>query len=959
MQGLRSSGSSPVKNYHMTGSARRGSGTMGAGPMVTPQRRQQRRRPRPQPKPEGYLNTFYHNMRSSAANAAEAATDTSPVANATRRLATPIPKGSTYLEVAWTDSERAAAESAVDAFKHATPVSSAKQKLKGILQRQRAARAAASTPATGSHRVGAARATASTPASGSRPFTSPSPQRSRAEIIAEAEAGDPAVPVDSFSARRLFQAGSIPAHSALAAEERVRSAANKEAEKQRAKLIKVFRSFDDTMSGRVTHEDFRKALHYLQVDRFHTRREIDSWIARVDAAQEGTVDYTAAIDKLRVSDPDDSVDVVGHVAPAAGIPSGSGVSGADGPTAMAHRGKKGVGGWVAGDHVHDLSRTPTAAAVTPGRSVAEVLPGARPSAVPPGKQESGLRMSEAARREMIAHLARAQFAGASDDAPIGGAVPETEADDGYAPEKLLVAPVDDFDKGAVRRGTVFEPTDAAAKVATSKSRATAHAPFATTSDRPRMSRLAFEHVREQVAEDRHEDVKNLVRLKMEAKSSNFQKLFRAMDTDKDGTMSYEEFGRGIENLGVKLSADQLDRLVAIVDQDRSGNIDYEEFRRVLSRKDRGSDQERHTRKVWLGSADVGASADEEVEHHIGPVSSAEPTADDWRSYEQLLGTVGRLKTRIAGGGGRLWKLLRSLDSDEDGCVRYGELRKAMVRTVGGMADDDLRVISEHLDADHTGLIDYYALSYLVDKAEVDGTPGSAKAAAASARSRLAERRSKKASAASALSGTDEDVMTAERKARAAMQRPKVRTMDELGAEDHLQLQSRGKVPSAQSAVQSKDVVAWTDGGPRDGALLAPTANGMVAGIARRKHIADDPSFRPSVIQNMMVWDPASQAAIAEMSGEMRPRARGHVMDTQLKHIMSNSVRAATTEEASVLERQRRRRAVGTKVVHLKSPPPSPAPEFVEVVRRAIAAPDSADLQRAAGRPTPREPLVLG
>ena len=59
---------------------------------------------------------------------------------------------------------------------------------------------------------------------------------------------------------------------------------------------------------------------------------------------------------------------------------------------------------------------------------------------------------------------------------------------------------------------------------------------------------------------------------------DLDKIFKAIDTDGDGTLSKEEVLLGYENhFGVPITEEQVDEMFAKIDLDGNGAIDYTEF----------------------------------------------------------------------------------------------------------------------------------------------------------------------------------------------------------------------------------------------------------------------------------------------------------------------------------------------------------------------------------------------
>ncbi|KAF8406644.1 hypothetical protein HHK36_008734 [Tetracentron sinense] len=63
----------------------------------------------------------------------------------------------------------------------------------------------------------------------------------------------------------------------------------------------------------------------------------------------------------------------------------------------------------------------------------------------------------------------------------------------------------------------------------------------------------------------------------EEEIKGLQQMFNNMDTDRSGTITYEELKNGLTRLGSKLSETELKQLMDAADVDRSGSLDYLEF----------------------------------------------------------------------------------------------------------------------------------------------------------------------------------------------------------------------------------------------------------------------------------------------------------------------------------------------------------------------------------------------
>ena len=78
-----------------------------------------------------------------------------------------------------------------------------------------------------------------------------------------------------------------------------------------------------------------------------------------------------------------------------------------------------------------------------------------------------------------------------------------------------------------------------------------------------------------------EGVKSLLDIvwtKIEERFSMIKSAFRYFDTDNSGTISYNEFCFGMQNLGCKMTDEQFRRVFKYVDKNNDGGLTFNEFR---------------------------------------------------------------------------------------------------------------------------------------------------------------------------------------------------------------------------------------------------------------------------------------------------------------------------------------------------------------------------------------------
>eukprot|EP01052_Picozoa_sp_SAG31_P004618 SAG31_NODE_193_length_20735_cov_15.125509_2_plen_5371_part_00 len=142
--------------------------------------------------------------------------------------------------------------------------------------------------------------------------------------------------------------------------------------------------------------------------------------------------------------------------------------------------------------------------------------------------------------------------------------------------------------------------------------------------------------------------------------------FAALDADKSGSITHEEFRDGLRTLGIDLPNSQIRELIAVFDEDGDGNIEYREFVREFGAKP--EDLLRTLTK--LQSKLVAVDADFTEEDLTTAFSALDfdgdgsITHDEFRAGLRRLGIVLPTTT--------VEQLLKAFDADNDGEINYVE-----------------------------------------------------------------------------------------------------------------------------------------------------------------------------------------------------------------------------------------------------------------------------------------------
>ncbi|KAF5734223.1 Calcium-dependent protein kinase 3 [Tripterygium wilfordii] len=132
-----------------------------------------------------------------------------------------------------------------------------------------------------------------------------------------------------------------------------------------------------------------------------------------------------------------------------------------------------------------------------------------------------------------------------------------------------------------------------------------------------------------------------------------KEMFKSMDTDNSGTITFEELKAGLPKLGTKLSESEIRQLMDAADVDGNGNIDYVEFITATIHMNRVEKEEHlYTAFEYFDKDKSGYITMEELEHAL-------------KKYN-----MGDTKT--------IKEIIAEVDTDRDGRINYDEF-VAMMR----------------------------------------------------------------------------------------------------------------------------------------------------------------------------------------------------------------------------------------------------------------------------------------
>ena len=162
-------------------------------------------------------------------------------------------------------------------------------------------------------------------------------------------------------------------------------------------------------------------------------------------------------------------------------------------------------------------------------------------------------------------------------------------------------------------------------------------------------------------------------------------LFNIFDTNKDGTISQQEFREACNNLDLGLSSFEVEQLILIIDKTRNGTISYNEFNLILTTP---TEEEKRNQSPGRTPGRPG------------------PEPSPGRPLDAEQQTIEEIAKVIKNAGIKLRDAFSSFDTDNSGTISRTELKTALTAMKLGLTAIQMEHILKEFDVNRDGEIDY-------------------------------------------------------------------------------------------------------------------------------------------------------------------------------------------------------------------------------------------------------------
>ena len=235
-------------------------------------------------------------------------------------------------------------------------------------------------------------------------------------------------------------------------------------------------------------------------------------------------------------------------------------------------------------------------------------------------------------------------------------------------------------------------------------------------------------------------------------------LFREWDDDNSGMVSKEEFRRGMAEMGLKASIEEVDKVFDAFDPDGSGSVELQEFGRML-RRGSSAKLDKSLQAGAMGAIETKSETKFALRKGKKPEQAGTAVLRGFDLDEDSDESIAaQLRGALMASGARVIDLFREWDADGDGKVTRAEFHRAMGLLRFAAPKAEIDVVFASWDPDGSGKLELKELERLLLLRKGSTTLDAAGEAEARARARegaAAQAEAKAAEAAKAAAAAAE------------------------------------------------------------------------------------------------------------------------------------------------------------------------------------------------------------
>ncbi|VDI64645.1 Hypothetical predicted protein [Mytilus galloprovincialis] len=185
--------------------------------------------------------------------------------------------------------------------------------------------------------------------------------------------------------------------------------------------------------------------------------------------------------------------------------------------------------------------------------------------------------------------------------------------------------------------------------------------------------------------------------------AELREAFKVFDKDGSGSISKAELKLVMENLGEKLTGEEIDEMMAEADKDGNGEIDYEEFKEAFSLFDKDGDGTISAIELGVIMRSLGQNlSDQELKNIISEVDVDGNGIIDFQEFLTMMAK----KTKDTDSEEEIREAFKVFDNDGNGTISSNDLRQIMTTFGDKLPDDEIDAMIKEADSNGDGQINY-------------------------------------------------------------------------------------------------------------------------------------------------------------------------------------------------------------------------------------------------------------
>ena len=190
-------------------------------------------------------------------------------------------------------------------------------------------------------------------------------------------------------------------------------------------------------------------------------------------------------------------------------------------------------------------------------------------------------------------------------------------------------------------------------------------------------------------------------------------LFRDWDDDNSGMVSKEEFRRGMAEMGLKASTEEVDKVFDAFDPDGSGSVELKEFGRML-RRGSSAKLDKSLQAGAMGAIETKSETKFALRKGTKPEQAGTAVLRGFDLDEDSDESIAaQLRGALMASGARVIDLFREWDADGDGKVTRAEFHRAMGLLRFAAPKAEIDVVFASWDPDGSGVLELKELERLL------------------------------------------------------------------------------------------------------------------------------------------------------------------------------------------------------------------------------------------------------